>query len=216
MVDLVNKHIPIACEFLDSISAQYISDLVSYGAIGARTTQSQIHRLMSSGLSAPIGFKNTTDGNIIIALNSILASKESHTFLGVNNEGIASIVKTKGNTNCHLILRGGKTPNYSKETIQYATKESIERHINCGIVVDCSHANSNKDFRNQKKVIHNICHQLSDSVCNIVGVMIESNIYEGNQPLVSKEDLQYGISITDACISFNETIQLLGALNKVK
>jgi len=216
MVDLVNKHIPIACEFLDSISAQYISDLVSYGAIGARTTQSQIHRLMSSGLSVPIGFKNTTDGNIIIALNSILASKESHTFLGVNNEGIASIVKTKGNTNCHLILRGGKTPNYSKESIQYATKESIERHINCGIVVDCSHANSNKDFRNQKKVIHNICHQLSDSVCNIVGVMIESNIYEGNQPLVSKEDLQYGISITDACISFNETIQLLGALNKVK
>ena len=213
MVELVNKGIPIACEFLDTISAQYISDLVSYGAIGARTTQSQLHRQMSSGLSVPIGFKNTTDGNIIIPLNSILSSKVSHTFLGVNIHGQASIVETKGNTSCHLILRGGDSPNYFKACIRDATKKSLERHIHSGIVVDCSHANSCKNYLNQKNVVGDICRQLQDDACNIVGVMIESNIYEGKQPLVTKEELQYGISITDSCVGFPESIVLLTTLN---
>ena len=216
MVDIVEKEIPIACEFLDTISAQYISCLVSYGAIGARTTQSQLHRQMSSGLSVPIGFKNTTDGNINIAINSILASRESHTFLGIDKHGQASIVKTRGNKNCHLVLRGGKTPNYNKESVEDATRKCIDKNIHSGIIIDCSHGNSHKDFRNQKVVVDDVCKQLSRPSCNIIGVMIESNIYEGKQVLVHKDNLLYGVSITDSCISLAESEKLLHKLNNTK
>lgn len=211
MVNIAGKGIPMACEFLDTISAQYISDIVSYGAIGARTTQSQLHRQMSAGLSVPVGFKNTTDGNIEVALNSILAARVSQSFLGIDDNGIASIVKTRGN-DCHLILRGGKEPNYTAPCVKHAIEKSRTRGIHSGIIIDCSHGNSNKDYRNQKKVLYNVCHQRLSSN-NIVGVMIESNIHQGSQTLVNKKDLMYGISITDSCISFEESVVFLEKLN---
>ena len=213
MININNKGIPIGCEFLDTISAQYISDLVSWGAIGARTTESQLHRQLASGLSVPIGFKNTTEGNIDVAINSVLACKESHTFLGINNLGNASIVTTNGNPNCHLILRGGKTPNYDKDNVYKAICTCYNKKINPNIIIDCSHGNSQKKFKNQKLVIDSVCNQLQNPHNGIIGVMIESNIHEGNQKLVNKNDLKYGVSITDECVSWEESVILLEKLN---
>jgi 3-deoxy-7-phosphoheptulonate synthase len=213
MLKINQMGIPIGCEFLDTISAQYISDLVSWGAIGARTTESQLHRQLASGLSVPIGFKNTTEGNIDVAINSVLACKESHTFLGIDNNGIASIVKTKGNSNCHLILRGGKIPNYDTLTINNSIHMCKSKNIIPNIIIDCSHGNSQKKFYNQKIVINSICDQLKLNQENIIGAMIESNIYEGNQILLDKNKLKYGISITDECVSWTESIELLDKLN---
>lgn len=215
MRDINNKGIPIACEFLDTISAQYISDLVSWGAIGARTTESQVHRQLASGLSVPIGFKNTTEGNIDVAINSVLACKESHTFLGINDYGVASIVKTNGNPNCHLILRGGKKPNYYKENVEETVKTCIAKNVSPNIIIDCSHGNSQKKCKNQKLVIQSICEQIANGQENIIGVMIESNIFEGNQKLINKKNLKYGISITDECVSWEESLILLKELNNV-
>lgn len=213
MKDINNLNVPIGCEFLDTISSQYISDLVSWGAIGARTTESQLHRQLASGLSVPIGFKNSTDGNVKTAINSVLACKESHTFLGINNNGNASIVKTNGNNNCHIILRGGTTPNYYSSSVKKCTEECINKNIQPNIIIDCSHGNSQKNYKNQSIVLDDICLQLKNGEKNILGVMIESNIYSGNQKLINKEDLKYGVSITDECISWDETLFLLEKLN---
>ncbi len=213
MLEINKKNIPIGCEFLDTISAQYISDLVSWGAIGARTTESQLHRQLASGLSVPIGFKNSTEGNIGVAINSVKACKETHTFLGVNDDGNASIVTTKGNPNCHLILRGGLVPNYHKEDVKNTVDECLQKNILPNIIIDCSHGNSKKKYTNQKKVVDSICNQIKEGETNIVGVMIESNIYEGNQKLVDKNNLRYGVSITDECVSWEESVQLLEKLN---
>ena len=213
MLEINKKNIPIGCEFLDTISAQYISDLVSWGAIGARTTESQLHRQLASGLSVPIGFKNSTEGNIGVAINSVKACKETHTFLGVNDDGNASIVTTKGNPNCHLILRGGLVPNYHKEDVKNTVDECLQKNILPNIIIDCSHGNSKKKYTNQKKVVDSICNQIKEGETNIIGVMIESNIYEGNQKLVDKNDLRYGVSITDECVSWEESVQLLEKLN---
>ena len=215
MRDINYKGVPIGCEFLDTISAQYISDLVSWGAIGARTTESQLHRQLASGLSVPIGFKNATSGNIKVAINSILACKEKHTFLGIDDNGIASIVKTKGNPNCHLILRGGIQPNYYSNMVNESVNMCIENNVKPNIFIDCSHGNSQKNYKNQKLVVDSICEQISKGQDNIVGVMIESNIYEGNQKLINKKNLKYGISITDSCISWEESLILLEKLNKL-
>ena len=213
MLEINKTHIPIGCEFLDTISAQYISDLVSWGAIGARTTESQLHRQLASGLSVPIGFKNTTEGNVGVAINSVKACKESHTFLGVNDDGNASIVTTKGNPNCHLILRGGLVPNYHEKDVKHTVDECLQKNILPNIIIDCSHGNSKKKYTNQKKVVDSICNQIKEGETNIVGVMIESNIYEGNQKLVDKNNLRYGVSITDECVSWEESLVLLEKLN---
>lgn len=213
MMDINNKNIPIACEFLDTISAQYISDLVSWGAIGARTTESQLHRQLASGLSVPIGFKNSTEGNFGVAINSVIACKSSHTFLGIDDDGKASIVKTKGNPNCHIILRGGKEPNYKSDYVINCSKICEKKGICPNIIIDCSHGNSMKNYRNQKIVVEDVCNQIKNGEKNILGVMIESNIKEGNQKLVDKDNLEYGVSITDECVSWEESLILLEKLN---
>ena len=207
--------IPVGCEFLDTISAQYFDDLISWGAIGARTVESQLHRQLSSGISTPIGFKNSTSGNIDTAINSILSSRESHTFLGINSNGNASIVKTKGNPDCHIILRGGeKGPNYFKHQVDAVSLQCTHKGIFPNIMIDCSHGNSNKISKNQHTVIQSVCAQLQNIKCPIIGVMIESNIHSGKQNLVSKEDLIYGVSITDSCINWDDTILILNELQK--
>lgn len=213
MLEINKTNIPIGCEFLDTISAQYISDLVSWGAIGARTTESQLHRQLASGLSVPIGFKNTTEGNVGVAINSVKACKESHTFLGINGNGNASVVTTEGNPNCHLILRGGKQPNYHTKDVNTVINECIHKNILPNIIIDCSHGNSEKKYQNQKLVVDSVCQQIKSGQTNIMGVMIESNIFEGNQQLVHKKDLRYGVSITDECVSWEESLVLLEKLN---
>jgi 3-deoxy-7-phosphoheptulonate synthase len=213
MLEINKTNIPIGCEFLDTISAQYISDLVSWGAIGARTTESQLHRQLASGLSAPIGFKNTTSGDIDVAINSIKACNESHTFLGINGNGNASVVTTSGNPHCHLILRGGTKPNYHAVDVNRVIHECIHKNVVPKIIIDCSHGNSEKKYQNQKLVVDSVCHQIKSGQTNIMGVMIESNINEGNQKLVNKQDLRYGVSITDECVSWEESLVLLEKLN---
>tara|TARA_B110000259_G_scaffold163552_1_gene188968 strand:- start:418 stop:1467 length:1050 start_codon:yes stop_codon:yes gene_type:complete len=210
----INKlNVPIACEFLDTISAHYISNFVSWGAIGARTTESQIHRQLASGLSMPIGFKNNTEGNIEVAINSILSSRESHTFLGINKFGNVSGIKTTGNQDTHIILRGGKKPNYHKNNITEVINFCVIKNIKPNIIVDCSHGNSQKNYKNQKIVVKSICDQIKNGQQHILGVMIESNINEGNQKLVQQTTLKYGVSITDQCISWEESLILLQQIN---
>lgn len=222
LLDINKLGIPCGYEVLDSITPQYISDLISWGAIGARTTESQVHRQIVSGMSVPIGFKNGTTGDIDVALNAIISSKHPHCFMGISNEGIPSICKTKGNPYSHLILRGGKSgPNYYPENIQEIMKEMDEYNShnnniidNC-IIVDCSHGNSKKDFRNQKKVLYNIYEQINNGNTYIKGFMMESNINEGKQSLPdipTKDNLKYGVSITDSCISIKETEEIFNEL----
>lgn len=201
--------IPCACELLDTISPQYISDLISWGAIGARTCESQIHRQMASGVSMPIGFKNTTSGNIDLAINSLKSIKSKHTFLGINDFGLACICKTLGNKYGHIILRGSeKSPNYYEKIVD-DTKQKLEKmNIQTKIIVDCSHGNSNKNYKNQKIVFKDVIRQIikNNLIC---GLMLESNLYEGKQSLDKIINLKYGVSITDSCISFEETEKLI-------
>jgi len=215
MIKITNLHVPIGLEFLDTISPQYISDLVSWGAIGARTSESQLHRQLASGLSMPIGFKNNTEGNVEVALHSILSARASHTFLGVNNKGMASIVTTKGNKNTHVILRGGKHPNYYDETVNFTCELSRLHHIKPNIMIDCSHGNSLKQSKNQIKVVKYICDYLAKKRYNIIGIMIESNIFQGKQKLNTKEELEYGISITDECVGWPEGVEILKKINSI-
>lgn len=215
----INKiGLPVATEFLDPVTPEYIADLISWGAIGARTTESQIHRNLASGLSMPIGFKNGTSGNTKIAVDAVYAAYHSNQFVGINNEGIAGIIKTKGNKHTHVILRGGSEsgPNYTKEHVEKVINQMNDIHLVPNVMIDCSHGNSHKDYSKQKKVIDSIVEQMSkDYGNNIIGCMIESFIKEGSQPL-SKDlnDLEYGKSITDSCISWVETENLILELSK--
>lgn len=212
--------VPIGSEMLDTISPQYFSDLLSFGAIGARTTESQLHRELASGLSFPIGFKNGTDGNLGVALDAVQASSKGHHFMGVTKNGLAAITTTKGNDNCFIILRGGKKiTNYDAASVEQA-KESIKRSTNPDIklMIDCSHDNSGKDYRNQPKVLDSVAEQISSGELTIIGVMIESHINEGKQSMpegsAGKEALKYGVSITDGCVSWESTVEMLQKLSK--
>ena len=215
LLELAEKGMPTATEFLDLISPQYLADLVSWGAIGARTTESQAHRELASGVSCPIGFKNGTYGNLDIAINAIKAATHSHHFLSVTKEGHSAIFTTKGNEDCHIILRGGKRPNYDEVSVNDAVQQLKDAGLPATLMVDFSHANSNKDFRNQPKVSANIASQIASGNSAISGVMIESHLVEGNQNGegdVKREDLVYGQSITDACIGWEDTEKVLREL----
>lgn len=213
LLDLTDLGVPAGSEFLDTIAPQFISDAISWGAIGARTTESQIHRELASGLSMPVGFKNGTDGNIQIAVDAIFSAQQPHHFLGVTKQGISAIVRTKGNDSCHLILRGSSHgPNYSAENIAQASKTLAAKKLNPGIMVDCSHGNSQKDYQRQVLVVDDLIAQLSNGSTAIAGVMLESNLVAGNQALTPGKKLQYGQSITDACIAWDTTLSILEKL----
>lgn len=202
--------IPCAYEILDTITPQYISDLISWGAIGARTTESQVHRQIVSGLSMPVGFKNSTSGDINIAANAIISAKYPHCFMGITNTGVPAICETKGNEDCHIILRGGSCgPNFKESDIKKTKEILIKNMAQQSILVDCSHGNSMKNHKNQKLVLRDIVKQRLGGNSDIVGCMIESNLIEGRQTLGFPENLEYGISITDSCIGLDETKYLL-------
>jgi len=213
LVDLGELGMPAGSEFLDTITPQFIADLVSWGAIGARTTESQIHRELASGLSMPVGFKNGTDGNIQIAIDAIGAAQSPHHFLSVTKQGISAIVATSGNDSCHLILRGASNgPNFSETAIKAATKKLRAADVTGRVMVDFSHGNSNKDHTRQVLVAEDICGQLAKGSKRICGVMVESNLKAGKQAMKDKASLEYGLSVTDACISWEMTEPVLESL----
>lgn len=217
LCDLTHNGIPVAVELLDTISPQYLGDVISWGAIGARTTESQLHRELASGVSFPIGFKNGTEGNIGIALDAIRAASHPHRFMGVTHQGLAAITRTKGNGSCHVILRGGKTgPNYSKQHVQEAKKLLENASLIPRIMVDCSHGNSQKKFQNQIKVLEDLCDQIRSGDDTVSGIMIESNLVEGNQKMSPDglDNLVYGKSVTDACVGWDETVRMVEMLQK--
>jgi len=202
--------IPTATELLETITPQYVADLVCWAAIGARTTESQTHREMASGLSMTVGFKNGTDGNLGTAINAMLAARAPQSFLGIDPEGLTSIVKTNGNPSGHIVLRGGKRPNYDSRSIEEARLELIGKNLPDTIMVDCSHANSKKKFQGQALVWKNIIDQRVNGNDAIIGMMLESNLFEGNQKYNGDVSaLKYGVSITDECISWATTESLL-------
>jgi 3-deoxy-7-phosphoheptulonate synthase len=203
---------PAATEYLDTISPQYIADLISWGAIGARTTESQVHRELASGLSCPVGFKNGTDGNIKIAVDAIKASSQPHYFLSVTKGGHSAIVSTSGNEDCHVILRGGKQPNYDAANVEATSQEIAKAGLAARLMIDCSHGNSSKKHENQIPVAANIGQQVANGDTRIVGIMLESHLKAGRQDLVPDQSLEYGVSITDACIGWEETVQVLEGL----
>jgi 3-deoxy-7-phosphoheptulonate synthase len=203
---------PTAGEFLDTITPQYVADLMSWGAIGARTTESQNHRQLASGLSCPVGFKNGTEGNVQIAVDAIRAAGASHHFLSVTKTGSAAIVKTAGNNDCHLILRGGLKPNYDAASVREAELLLENAGLNTGLMVDCSHANSQKDHAKQIGVCQSIVDQRRSGSSCIRGVMIESHLVGGSQAIAEPKDLIYGKSITDACLGWADSEMLLEAL----
>ncbi|KAF7795142.1 hypothetical protein EIP86_006290 [Pleurotus ostreatoroseus] len=219
LCDLTSMGIPVGVELLDTISPQFMSDLISWGAIGARTTESQLHRELASGVSFPIGFKNGTDGSMTVAVDAMRSSSNPHAFMGVTEQGLAAIVKTRGNQDVHVILRGGNSgPNYSAEHVKTAVasiaKARPQNHP--ALMIDCSHGNSQKDHNNQPKVVDSICEQLRAGNRNIIGVMIESHINAGRQdvPPEGPAGLKYGVSITDACVDWETTVQMLNKLNE--
>ena len=210
LTEVLELGLPTATELLDPITPQYIADLICWSAVGARTTESQTHRQMASGLSMPLGFKNATNGDLKVAINAIQAASQPQTFLGIDNAGQANAITTKGNPNCHIVLRGGSNgPNYSAADVTNAQEKITKDNLEPAIMIDCSHANSNKDHELQASVFHDVVDQ---SITNnkIIGTMLESNINSGKQAFPQdKENLQYGISITDACIDWVTTEQLL-------
>ena len=212
LVRINQAGVPAGCEFLDVISPQYIGDLVSWGAIGARTTESQVHRELASGLSAAVGFKNGTDGNVKIAVDAIQAARQKHHFLSVHKSGQVAIVETRGNEDCHIILRGGKAPNYDAASLQAACQELAKAKLPERLMVDFSHANSSKDYKRQMNVADDIGGQIAAGEKRIVGVMAESNLVEGRQDLVPGKPLTYGQSVTDACLGWNDTTRMLDVL----
>lgn len=214
LVDINDIGLPTAGEFLDLISPQYLADLMSWGAIGARTTESQIHRELASGLSCPVGFKNGTNGSIKIAIDGIGAANNPHHFLSVTKYGHSAIVETKGNKDCHIILRGGSEPNYSAEHVNGASQRLADAGVNAKVMVDFSHANSAKQFKRQMNVCEDIAGQLADGSHALFGVMIESHLVEGNQKKIDGQPLTYGQSITDACIGWNDTELALAQLSE--
>ena len=213
LIDLAEMGIPAGHEYLDLISPQYISDVICWGAIGARTTESQSHRELASGLSCPVGFKNGTDGGIQIAIDAIKAASKSHNFLSVTKEGKSAIFSTTGNQDCHVILRGGKNTNYQASDVSEVSEILQKNSLMDNIMIDASHANSQKDHSKQRIVVKDIADQISEGNKSICGVMLESNLVEGRQDIADKKDLVYGKSITDACIGWDETEELIDILN---
>jgi 3-deoxy-7-phosphoheptulonate synthase len=213
LLDLAELGLPSGCEFLDTITPQYIADLVSWGAIGARTTESQVHRELASGLSVPVGFKNGTDGNIQIAIDAVHAASHPHQFLSVTKQGLSAIVATRGNPDCHIILRGSsKGPNYQGEAVGRAIAELSKAGLPPQLMVDCSHGNSRKDPRNQPQVARDVAGQIKAGSRAITGVMIESHLVGGRQDRSPGLALTYGQSITDACLSWDDTVPALQEL----
>lgn len=213
LIDINALGLPAGSEFLDMITPQYIADLVSWGAIGARTTESQVHRELASGLSCPVGFKNGTDGNIRIAIDAIKAASQSHYFLSVTKGGHSAIVSTEGNNDCHMILRGGKEPNYDAQSVQNACEVMEKSGIWPHVMVDASHANSHKDYTRQPLVIDDIAQQVEAGDERIFGVMVESHLVGGRQDLISGHPLVYGQSITDGCIDWDSSVEVLQRLS---
>ena len=212
LLDIADSGLPTAGEFLDMITPQYIADLISWGAIGARTTESQVHRELASGLSCPVGFKNGTDGNVRIAIDAIKAAASPHHFLSVTKAGHSAIVSTNGNEDCHIILRGGKTTNYDAGSVDVAAREIAGAGLAARLMIDCSHANSQKRHENQIRVADDVGNQVAGGEARIMGLMIESHLNAGRQELQPGVPLEYGKSITDACIGWNETIDVLRGL----
>jgi len=218
LVDINRLGVPAASEFLDVISPQYIADLISWGAIGARTTESQVHRELASGISAPIGFKNGTDGNIRIATDAIQSASRGHHFLSVHKNGQVAIVNTTGNQDCHVILRGGKTPNYDADSVASACADLRAAGLPDTLMVDCSHANSSKQHERQKDVARDIAGQVAGGSDSVFGLMIESHLQGGAQKFTPGKDevsaLKYGQSITDACLDWDDSLQTLAVLSQ--
>jgi 3-deoxy-7-phosphoheptulonate synthase len=214
LLEIGELGVPTGTEFLDMIIPQYIADSISWAAIGARTTESQVHRELASGLSCPVGFKNGTDGNIKIAVDAVQTAARPHHFLGVTKTGRSAIVATKGNEDSHIILRGGKTPNYDEDSVEEAARQLSALGLPPRLMVDCSHANSGKDFRKQIRVVESVSQQLRDGSKHICGVMIESNLLEGKQELKPGHLLAFGQSITDACVGLEETESMLELLSE--
>ncbi|MBU6437228.1 MAG: 3-deoxy-7-phosphoheptulonate synthase [Betaproteobacteria bacterium] len=216
LIDINRAGVPAGSEFLDVISPQYIGDLISWGAIGARTTESQVHRELASGLSAPVGFKNGTDGNIRIAVDAIQAAAEPHHFLSVHKSGQVAIVETHGNSDCHVILRGGKAPNYDATHVAAACKQIEAAGLPCRLMIDCSHANSSKQHERQRDVARDVAAQLAAGERCVFGVMVESHLKAGAQKFTPGRDephkLEYGQSITDACLGWDDSLAVLDTL----
>ncbi len=213
LLDLANMGMPIGSEFLDTISPQFTADLTSWGAIGARTTESQVHRELASGLSMPVGFKNGTGGSIQIAIDGVGAARHPHHFLGVTKQGLAGIVSTTGNESCHVILRGStRGSNYHRETVEEAARLLRQAGLPDRVLIDCSHGNSQKDYTRQPEVAGNICEQVAVGLTSIGGVMLESHLVAGCQEHDGDTPLTYGQSITDACISWDMTVPILDEL----
>jgi len=213
LLDLNELGLPTAGEFLDMITPQYMADFMCWGAIGARTTESQVHRELASGLSCPVGFKNGTDGTIKVAIDAIGSASAPHHFLSVTKFGHSAIVETTGNTDCHIILRGGKTTNYDAGSVKTVSEQLDTVGLNNKIMIDFSHANSSKKFENQMLVSNDVSEQIAQGNLGIFGVMVESHLVEGRQDLVDGEAKVYGQSITDACIGWNDTEKLLAQLS---
>ena len=210
LVDLSEMGIPLATEALDPISPQYIGDTFSWAAIGARTTESQTHREMASGLSVPVGFKNGTDGSLLTSINAMQAAASGHRFMGINSEGQVALLTTQGNPNGHVILRGGKQTNYDSVSVAECEDELSKSNLDAALMIDCSHANSRKDYRRQPLVAEDAIHQIREGNKSIIGLMIESHLNEGNQPSdIPLSEMKYGVSITDACINWASTEALL-------
>lgn len=212
LIYLTDLGLPLATEALDPISPQYLAELFSWSAIGARTTESQTHREMASGLSMPIGFKNGTNGSLGVAINALQSAASSHRFMGINRQGQVALIKTSGNPDGHVILRGGSQPNYDSVNIKICEDELSAQGLEPGIVVDCSHGNSNKDYKRQPLVAENVFNQICEGNKSIIGIMLESNLKAGNQSTnIPKEELEYGVSVTDACIDLATTEELIAS-----
>jgi 3-deoxy-7-phosphoheptulonate synthase len=212
LLDILAIGLPVGTEFLDLLSPQFVSDLVSWGAIGARTTESQSHRQLASGLSCPVGFKNGTDGAVKVAADAVLAAQAPHAFMGMTKLGQSAIFETRGNTDCHIILRGGKQPNYGQAEVQSACQLLLQSGLRPCLMIDVSHANSSKQYLRQVGVASDVAHQIAAGDERIIGVMIESHLEEGRQDLTPGQPLKPGISITDACISMAQTVPVLDGL----
>lgn len=211
LIWLSELELPVATEALDPISPQYLAELFSWAAIGARTSESQTHREMASGLSMPVGFKNGTDGSLDIAINALQSAASPHSFMGINKSGQVAIIKTQGNPDGHIILRGGRQPNYDSVCVSECEQQLQQANLKAGLVVDCSHANSNKDYRRQPLVAANVVNQILEGNQSIIGIMLESHLKAGNQNCTGKTpaELEYGVSITDGCIDWPSTEKLL-------
>lgn len=212
LLDINELGLPCATEFLDTITPQYTADLIAWGAIGARTTESQVHRELASGLSCPVGFKNGTDGNMRIAVDAIRSANSPHHFLSVTKSGHTAIVSTQGNEDCHVILRGGKAPNYDAPSVDAAAREIAKAGLAARLMIDFSHSNSRKQFKLQMEVSTSVAAQLAAGEARIVGVMVESNLVEGRQDIVAEQPLTYGQSVTDACLGWDDSLLVLDQL----